>query len=286
MVQMEAGSLCGRLRFDRAQTGSGRRADLYTDYTFAVWQDDSPDAELVTFAKAYSGLTQKEIERLDRWIRANTISQRGHSGKSNPCWFFELGFEGLRRSPRHKSGIACVFHESCVGEKTSRSRSRPGDRTGSVVGARIFVLKPATTWFAQRGWDVAPFQRVGSVLGGQRWIDSLTNRQRENVGRHRGSVAGEIGRTRIIRRHRSHSSDLDHTLAGVGIGYRRRTPGSGRGVGGALFGSAANRRHSSAEKQKAQETPSILVTTPESLTLLLTHQGSAGAIQRSSGRGV
>jgi DNA ligase-1 len=92
-----------------AQTGSGRRADLYTDYTFAVWQDDSPDAELVTFAKAYSGLTQKEIERLDRWIRANTISQRGPFRQVKPMLVFELGFEGLRRSPRHKSGIAVRF---------------------------------------------------------------------------------------------------------------------------------------------------------------------------------
>ena len=92
-----------------AQTGSGRRADLYTDYTFAVWQDDSPTAELVTFAKAYSGLTQKEIERLDRWIRANTLSQRGPFRQVKPMLVFELGFEGLRRSPRHKSGIAVRF---------------------------------------------------------------------------------------------------------------------------------------------------------------------------------
>ena len=92
-----------------AQTGSGRRADLYTDYTFAVWQDESPTAELVTFAKAYSGLTQKEIERLDRWIRTNTISQRGPFRQVKPTLVFELGFEGLRRSPRHKSGIAVRF---------------------------------------------------------------------------------------------------------------------------------------------------------------------------------
>ena len=54
---------------------------FYTDYTFAVWQDDSPTAELVTFAKAYSGLTQREIERLDRWIRTTPSPSEVPSGK-------------------------------------------------------------------------------------------------------------------------------------------------------------------------------------------------------------
>ena len=150
------------------------------------------------------------------------------------------------------------------------------------------MLKPATTWFAQRGWDVAPFQRgVGSVLGGQRWIDSLTNRQRKNVGRHRGSVAGEIGRTRIIRRHRSHSGDLDHTLAGVGIGYRRRTPGSGRGVGRALFGSTENRRHELGRENKAaQETALHFGHDPGVPDVVADPPRSAGAIQRPSRCGV
>lgn len=92
-----------------AQTGSGRRADLYTDYSFAVWQHRDEHPELVTFAKAYSGLNQKEIEKLDRWIRANTLSQRGPFRQVKPELVFELGFEGLRRSQRHKSGIAVRF---------------------------------------------------------------------------------------------------------------------------------------------------------------------------------
>ncbi|MCC5822541.1 MAG: ATP-dependent DNA ligase [Phycisphaerales bacterium] len=92
-----------------AQPGSGRRANLYTDYTFAVWDRTGEDAALVTFAKAYSGLEQDEIERLDRWIRSNTTAKRGPFRQVTPEQVFELGFEGLQASERHKSGIAVRF---------------------------------------------------------------------------------------------------------------------------------------------------------------------------------
>lgn len=92
-----------------AHPGSGRRASLYTDYAFAVWDGEGNDRALVTFAKAYSGLTQEEIEKLDSWIRANTTMKRGPFRQVKPTQVFELAFEGLQESDRHKSGIAVRF---------------------------------------------------------------------------------------------------------------------------------------------------------------------------------
>ena len=88
-----------------AQPGSGWRANLYTDYTFGVWQNDS----LVPIAKAYSGLTQDEIYELDRWIRKNTEEKFGPVRKVKPEQVFEIAFEGVQISKRHKSGIAFRF---------------------------------------------------------------------------------------------------------------------------------------------------------------------------------
>ena len=88
-----------------AQPGSGRRSNLLTDYTFAVWQGD----ELVPFAKAYSGLTDKEIRQVDSWIRKNTKERFGPVRSVTPHHVFELHFEGIQASNRHKSGIAVRF---------------------------------------------------------------------------------------------------------------------------------------------------------------------------------
>jgi DNA ligase-1 len=88
-----------------AQSGSGRRANLLTDYTFAVWDEGI----LVPFAKAYSGLTDKEIIRLDKWIRKNTIEKFGPVRSVKPEMVFEIAFEGINKSTRHKSGVALRF---------------------------------------------------------------------------------------------------------------------------------------------------------------------------------
>jgi DNA ligase-1 len=88
-----------------AQPGSGRRSSLFTDYTFAVWQD----AELVPFAKAYSGLSDAEIAELDRWIRRHTVERFGPVRHVEPVHVFEIGFEGISRSSRHRSGVAVRF---------------------------------------------------------------------------------------------------------------------------------------------------------------------------------
>lgn len=88
-----------------AQPGSGRRSNLLTDYTFAVWDGD----ELVPFAKAYSGLTDAEIRQVDSWIRKNTKERFGPVRSVTPHHVFELHFEGIQASNRHKSGIAVRF---------------------------------------------------------------------------------------------------------------------------------------------------------------------------------
>jgi len=89
-----------------AQAGSGRRANLFTDYTFGLW---NAEGELVSFAKAYSGLNDDEITALDRWIRSHTSERFGPVRAVEPVQVFELAFEGLQRSSRHKSGIAVRF---------------------------------------------------------------------------------------------------------------------------------------------------------------------------------
>ena len=88
-----------------AQPGSGRRATIFTDYTFAVWRGE----ELVPIAKAYSGLSDEEIDELDRWIRRHTTERFGPVSAVEPIHVFELGFEAIARSTRHKSGIAVRF---------------------------------------------------------------------------------------------------------------------------------------------------------------------------------
>ena len=113
-----------------AQAGHGRRASLYTDYTFAVWNRQPVDAaeaqavvqaiekrqparpdtlQLVAFAKAYSGLSDEEFKQIDSVIRKTTLEKFGPVRSVKPTLVFELGFEGINKSPRHKSGIAVRF---------------------------------------------------------------------------------------------------------------------------------------------------------------------------------
>ncbi len=88
-----------------AQKGSGRRSNLYTDYTFAVRDGD----KLVPFAKAYSGLTDKEIAQVDAFVKRNAIEKFGPVRTVKPELVFELAFEGIAASNRHKSGVALRF---------------------------------------------------------------------------------------------------------------------------------------------------------------------------------
>ena len=88
-----------------AQPGHGRRATLMTDLTFALWDG----GELVPVAKAYSGLTDEEIDRLDRWIRQHALERFGPVRAVEPVHVFELHFEGIAESTRHRSGVAVRF---------------------------------------------------------------------------------------------------------------------------------------------------------------------------------
>lgn len=85
--------------------GHGRRADLYTDHTFGLWQD----GQLVTFAKAYSGLTDAEMKEVDAFVKKNTIERFGPVRQVEPKLVFEIAFEGISASSRHKSGVAVRF---------------------------------------------------------------------------------------------------------------------------------------------------------------------------------
>ena len=88
-----------------AQKGHGRRSNLYTDYTFAVKDGD----KLVSFAKAYSGLTDKEFAQVDAFVKRNSIEKFGPVRTVKPELVFELAFEGIAASNRHKSGVALRF---------------------------------------------------------------------------------------------------------------------------------------------------------------------------------
>lgn len=88
-----------------AQKGHGKRADLYSDYTFAVWKE----GELVPFAKAYSGLTDKEMYEVTQFVRKHTLEKFGPVRTVTPTLVFEIHFEGINLSPRHKSGVAVRF---------------------------------------------------------------------------------------------------------------------------------------------------------------------------------
>jgi DNA ligase-1 len=92
-----------------AQAGHGRRASLYTDYTFAVWDGVDGERRLVPFAKAYSGLTDAEIAQVDSAIRKTTVEKFGPVRQVAPTMVFEIGFEGIALSSRHKAGIAVRF---------------------------------------------------------------------------------------------------------------------------------------------------------------------------------
>ena len=105
-----------------AQPGSGRRASLFTDYTFGVWDR----GKLVPCAKAYSGLTDAEIAELDRWIRRHTVERHGPVAVVEPVQVFELAFEAIARSDRHRSGVALRFPRMARWRKDKRAEEADG----------------------------------------------------------------------------------------------------------------------------------------------------------------
>ncbi len=116
-----------------AQAGSGRRANLFTDYTFGLWDGEG---QLVSFAKAYSGLDDGEITALDRWIRSHTTERFGPVRAVQPLQVFELAFEGLQRSSRHKSGIAVRF------PRIARWRRDKPAHEADTLASALALLEP------------------------------------------------------------------------------------------------------------------------------------------------
>ena len=116
-----------------AQAGSGRRANLFTDYTFGLWTNGE-EPQLVTFAKAYSGLTDTEILEVDRWIRQNTKERFGPVRVVEPQLVFEIGFEGIHQSKRHKCGIAVRF------PRIMRWRQdKPTNEANTIIDAKKLI---------------------------------------------------------------------------------------------------------------------------------------------------
>ena len=167
-----------------AQAGHGRRASLYTDYTFAVWDDGA----LVPFAKAYSGLTDEEIRELDAWIRRNTLEKFGPVRSVKPEHVFELGFEGIQASPRHKSGVAVRFPRIL----RWRTDKRPED-ADTIATLRALMDAPEASsrrmtiddWFDARGWQPFAFQRDvwDAYQSGESGLDSRRDRHRQDARR-------------------------------------------------------------------------------------------------------
>ncbi|MEL6317992.1 MAG: cisplatin damage response ATP-dependent DNA ligase, partial [Pseudomonadota bacterium] len=92
-----------------AQRGHGKRSSYYSDYTFGAWRAGAEGPELTPVGKAYSGYTDAELQRIDRWIRANTTERFGPVRAVRPELVFEVAFDAVQRSSRHKSGVAMRF---------------------------------------------------------------------------------------------------------------------------------------------------------------------------------
>jgi len=122
-----------------AQAGHGRRAGLYTDYTFAVWDGEA----LVPFAKAYSGLSDSEIREVDRFIRGNTLEKYGPVRAVAPELVFEIAFEGIGPSKRHKSGVAVRFPRIARWRRDKRPRD-----ADSLAGLRALMPQAGIDNFA------------------------------------------------------------------------------------------------------------------------------------------
>jgi len=115
-----------------AMRGHGRRANLYTDYTFAVWDGQGG---LVPFTKAYSGLTDAEIRQVDSFVKKNTIERFGPVRSVQPTLVFEIAFEGIAKSSRHKSGVALRF------PRINRWRTdKPAEEANTIADLESMLL--------------------------------------------------------------------------------------------------------------------------------------------------
>jgi len=124
-----------------AQRGSGRRSTLFTDYTFAVWSGDAAgEGELVPVTKAYSGLTDEQFTKVDAFIKRNTLGKQGGFRAVKPVQVFEIAFEGLQESDRHKSGIALRFPR--MSRWRTDKKPEDADTLGAVRGLLDAARRP------------------------------------------------------------------------------------------------------------------------------------------------
>lgn len=142
-----------------AQRGHGRRANLYTDYTFAVWNGEA----LVPFTKAYSGLTDAELKEVDRFVKKNTKERFGPVRSVTPDLVMEIAFEGIQHSPRHKSGVALRF------PRISRWRKdKPKEEANTLED-----LKALLAAYGQEGRMRAGEDAAGKVVSGKAALDAI-----------------------------------------------------------------------------------------------------------------
>ena len=124
-----------------AQRGSGKRSSYYSDYTFGVWRmDESGEKQLVPVGKAYSGFTDEELLLLDRWIRNHTTETFGPVRAVEPALVFEVAFDAVQSSTRHKSGVAMRF------PRIHRIRwDKPAAEADTLETVTALIGKPVST---------------------------------------------------------------------------------------------------------------------------------------------
>jgi len=171
-----------------AQAGSGRRANLFTDYTFGLWEsaarsDDSPPGRLVSFAKAYSGLDDAEITALDRWIRSHTTERFGPVRAVEPLQVFELAFEGLQRSSRHKSGIAVRF------PRISRwRRDKPAQEAATMLEEKVGEMRTGIEREARAWLIIERIAKKEKLFA----LEDDISKEMEKVARDTGASMSEV----------------------------------------------------------------------------------------------
>ena len=258
-----------------AQAGHGRRASLYTDYTFAVWDaDEDGERKLVPFAKAYSGLTDAEIAVVDSAIRKTTVEKFGPVRSVRPTMVFEIGFEGIALSSRHKAGIAVRFPRILRkrDDKTIEDADTLDTLKGLLAGGRRMSKSQATqavdAWFAARGWKVFPFQRAvwRAAIAGQSGL----------LHANTGSGKTYAVWFAALQRPRRKASGLRvlwiTPMRALAADTQRALEESAAALAPDWTIGARTGDTSSAERaRQARKLPTTLITTPESLSLLLSH---------------
>ena len=117
-----------------AQRGHGKRSSFYSDYTFGVWRSGEAGEELVPVGKAYSGFTDEELKRLDKWVRDNTTERFGPVRAVRPGLVLEVAFDAVQPSTRHKSGVSMRF------PRVHRIRwDKPAHEADSIASLRNLV---------------------------------------------------------------------------------------------------------------------------------------------------